>query len=209
MLELKDIKKYYDSTLVLDIPSLKLDNNIYWLSGANGSGKTTLLKMITGLLPFDGDITVNSTSIRKQPVIYRRKFGWAETEPLFPLFLTGADLIHLYCNIRKAQQKEPDTLLSIYNMAGYINKPIGAYSAGMIKKLSIVLAFIGSPEWIILDEPFITLDANAEALTQSLILDKHKDANTNFIITSHQEFDDELMQACTNILIEKNNVIIK
>lgn len=87
MLELRNIKKYYDLTLVVEISSLKLKSGIYLLKGANGTGKTTLLKMIAGLLPFEGDVLFNEISLKNKPVIYRQNIGWAETEPLFPSFM--------------------------------------------------------------------------------------------------------------------------
>ena len=93
MLELKNIKKSYNSKLVLQKDALQLDKGIYWVKGANGSGKTTLLKIIAGLLPFEGDILVDQTSQKNNPVDYRQKISWAEAEPLYPSFLTGNDLM--------------------------------------------------------------------------------------------------------------------
>ncbi|MEJ7684890.1 MAG: hypothetical protein WKG06_45000 [Segetibacter sp.] len=55
----------------------------------------------------------------------------------------------------------------------------------MIKKVSIVLAFIGHPKIILLDEPLITIDANAVDTICSIIREKHKEG-VSFIITSHQ-----------------------
>jgi ABC-2 type transport system ATP-binding protein len=56
MLELKNVKKHYNSELIFQIPHLQLDNGIFLVSGKNGSGKTTFLKIIGGLLPFEGNI---------------------------------------------------------------------------------------------------------------------------------------------------------
>ena len=38
MVRFSDYKKYYDGNLVLEIPSLELSHNIYWLQGQNGAG---------------------------------------------------------------------------------------------------------------------------------------------------------------------------
>ncbi len=72
MLKLTTIKKFYSKNLVLEIPSLQIEKGIYWLKGANGSGKTTFLKMISGLLPFDGNISFNDISLKMNPVAYRQ-----------------------------------------------------------------------------------------------------------------------------------------
>src|SRR5437868_10929138 len=96
MLEMQNIKKRYNIKVVLDIPLLKIENGIYWLKGENGSGKTTLLKIIAGLLPFEGDVKFNNVSVKKNPLAYRQKVSWAEAEPLFPLFMSGSDIVSLY-----------------------------------------------------------------------------------------------------------------
>lgn len=209
MLELRNIKKRYNSNLVLEVSSLKLENGIYFVKGANGTGKTTFLKMIAGLLPFEGDILFNDVSLKNKPVIYRQKVSWSETEPLFPSFMTGIDLIHLYKTVRKVEQNEVDILLKLYNMTNYVNNTISTYSAGMTKKLSIVLAFLGNPQVIVLDEPLITLDSNSYNLTCSLIIEKNKNINTNFLISSHQDLVKELSNFGTELIVDNKTVLFK
>src|SRR4029078_682822 len=102
MLELQQVKKEYSATTVLSVDALTIENGIVLLQGENGSGKTTLLKMISGLLPFDGDISVNNTfSIKKQRTAFIRNINYAETEPLYPGFLTGKELVKLFCYAKK------------------------------------------------------------------------------------------------------------
>ena len=191
MLELLNFKKRYNTKLVLDIPVLKIENGIYWLKGENGSGKTTLLKIVAGLLPFEGDVKFNNISIKKDPVVYRQKIGWAEAEPLFPFFMTGIDIITLYKGVRHATQKEIDLLLSLFNMNDFISNTIATYSAGMTKKLSLVLALLGNPLLVLLDEPLITLDEQAFDLVCNFIVEKNKSAGTFFIMSSHHDLDVE------------------
>src|SRR5882757_9308179 len=101
MLAFTKVEKSYGSSLVLSIPSTSLAPGIYWLQGPNGTGKTTLLRMIAGLIPFKGEIHLNGHSLHRDPVAYRRNIGWADAEPQYPAFLTGADLLSFYLSIRK------------------------------------------------------------------------------------------------------------
>ncbi len=206
MLELKNVKKDYNNHTVLEIPSLQIKKDIYWVKGANGSGKTTLLKMVAGLLPFDGDILFNNISLQNKPLSYRRNVSWAEAEPLFPVFTTGMDLIYLYLNTRKLPLKEANILIELFNMQDYINGYIGTYSAGMTKKLSLVLAFLGNPLLVVLDEPLITLDADAFKTLCNLILEKHKNTETTFLMSSHQELDTRLLISGKELTVRNRSV---
>jgi ABC-2 type transport system ATP-binding protein len=67
-----------------------------------------------------------------------------------------------------------------------LQKPTGAYSSGMLKKLSLILAFAGNPKWILLDEPLITLDAEAVQVILQLIEQTYK-SGVSFLLTSHQD----------------------
>lgn len=209
MLELRNIKKHYNKNLVLDIPFLQLKNGIYWVKGANGSGKTTLLKMIAGLLPFQGDIVFKDISLKNESLTYRQNISWAEAEPLFPSFMTGKDLLSLYQNIRKVTRKEVHSLLELFNMTEYINSAIGTYSAGMTKKLSLVMAFLGNPPLILLDEPFITLDADAYNLACAFIAEKNKNSGTAFLMSSHQDLNLELSLSGREITVSNKSITVE
>jgi ABC-2 type transport system ATP-binding protein len=207
MLELKNIRKLYTTNLVLEIPALKLENDIYWIKGENGSGKTTLLKMMAGLLPFEGDILFKNISLKNKPLAYRKQISWAEAEPLYPSFLTGNNLISLYKDIRGAAQKEIDVLVDALNMTESIHEPTGTYSAGMNKKLSLILAFTGNPELIILDEPLITLDPFAFSQVCSIILEKRKNDGTFFLMSSHQNPGPQLSASVKQLTVINKSII--
>ena len=184
----------------------QLANGLYWIQGANGSGKTTLLKMIAGLLPFSGDILVNNISLKRQPLQYRQQISWSEAEPLYPFFMRGTDLITLYCNIRHASQTEADKLIELLAMNDYINDAIGTYSAGMTKKLSLLLSFLGTPSLVMLDEPLITLDAGAVAAVSHLITEMHTKNNIGFLISSHQETDKQLLPFDASFILQNKTI---
>lgn len=185
MLQFVQAQKLYGEQLVLAVPSLRLDKGIYWLQGINGSGKTTLLRMIAGQIPFDGDILFESTSLRHKPLVYRGKVSWAESEPQYPDFITGRELVAFYQDIRKASFRQIDKLIGLFKIQQYLSSPIGSYSSGTIKKLSLLLAFIGNPSLILLDEPLATLDAGSALLLPQLI-SEYQDLGVSFVFSSHQ-----------------------
>ena len=188
MLAIKNLSKKYSSHLVLQIPDLIIPSGTFWIEGGNGSGKTTFLKIIAGICPFEGTVSVANVDLKKSPVVYRKQVSYAEAEPQFPPTLTGTELIQFFGQTRNADQAQLEALIDHLQVGNFLNQAVGGYSSGMIKKLSILLAFIGSPKLILLDEPLITLDVNFIPLLLSVINERQAEG-ISFLITSHQAFE--------------------
>jgi ABC-2 type transport system ATP-binding protein len=205
MLDLLNIKKYYDKTIVLDIPALRLQQNIYWAKGPNGSGKSTLLRMVAGLLPFQGNILLDGISLKKHPLQYRSSVSWADAEPLFPLFLTATELINLFGSIRRSSLHDASALIELFGMHHFVNHKISTYSSGMIKKLSLLLAFLGNNSLIVLDEPLITLDKETVQAVCALISERCT-KGTTFLLSSHMDMDSNLLMAARQLSVQHHTV---
>jgi ABC-2 type transport system ATP-binding protein len=204
MLHFDNFQKFYGDYPALKIDALTINSGIYWLKGVNGAGKSTLLKSIAGILAFKGDILLNNTiSIKKQAVAYRKLVNFAEAEPVFPGFLTGNEMIALFATAKNAPASQAGFFIESMKMQAYVNTPIGTYSSGMLKKLSLVLAFLGNPELILLDEPLITIDTASLAVLYNWIETKHRDDETTFLLSSHQALDLPLAQ---ELLIEQQTL---
>jgi ABC-2 type transport system ATP-binding protein len=206
MLTFTNVSKSYGARLILSIPDGGLAPGIYWLQGPNGSGKTTLLRMMAGLIPFKGDMLVNGHSLKHAPIQYKRTVSWADAEPRYPGFLTGEELIAFYNALRKPHPQQSDQLLSALGMQSYIGTRIGAWSDGMTKKLSLVLAFIGRPALVILDEFLVTLDKASVSILYQLIRDRHNDG-CSFLFTSHQDIDLPELPPTKQLLIRDQKLI--
>ncbi|MBG9378219.1 ATP-binding cassette domain-containing protein [Panacibacter sp. DH6] len=207
MLELRSYTKTYHGKNVLHIPYCKLENNVYWVQGVNGSGKTTLLKSIAGLIPFDGDIALNNINSKTSPVEYRRLISWAEAEPLYPDFVTGLELINLYKNIRNVPARDVDKLIEVFGVGSFIKNATGSYSNGMLKKLSLLLAFTGKTNLIVLDEPLITLDAASLQVVCALISERHNEAGTMFLLSSHQPPETATLHSAKTLMVKAQQLI--
>jgi ABC-2 type transport system ATP-binding protein len=206
MLQFFNTKKAYAHDPIFEIPSLHLDAGVYWLQGINGSGKTTLLRMIAGMSPFEGDIIFDGISQYKQPLPYRKKISWAEAEPSYPPFITGKDLVLYYQEIRKATDQQIDKLIVFSGLQKKLADPIGTYSSGMVKRLSILLAFIGHVPLILLDEPLSTLDAEAVHTIPDLISEYRQQYGTSFIFSSHQPFLLETLKIDKKLVITERTI---
>jgi len=187
MLEFIQVQKNYGAQRVLDIPHFRLPNGLYWLQGPNGAGKTTLLRIIAGIERFKGDIRLQGHSLQKEPVNYRRLVNWADAEPLYPGFLSGADLLSFYRQLLKPETGQIERLCDRLGIGSWLNTRAATWSSGMTKKISLFLALLGRPALALLDEPFITLDEAGVRELSGLIGEYHRHYGTTFLLTSHQE----------------------
>jgi ABC-2 type transport system ATP-binding protein len=195
MLRFVNFQKFYGDYPALSINDLTIDAGVFWIKGANGSGKSTLLKSIAGILAFHGDIELNKICIKKRPVEYRKLVNFAEAEPLFPEYLTGRELINFFASAKNAPKGQEQLYLESMGIDEYVHKPVGSYSSGMLKKLSLLLAFLGKPQLILLDEPLITIDTAALTVLYHWISEHHRQYGTSFLLSSHQILNAEILPA--------------
>jgi ABC-2 type transport system ATP-binding protein len=190
MLQFKNFSKSYNDQQVITISALTLEAGIYWIRGENGSGKSTLFKSLAGLLPYRGNIVLQGTiDQRQQPLEFRRRVNFSEAEPLFPGFLTAKDLVRFVGSARDASTDQQNDITSRLGIDSFIDKRCETYSSGMLKKLSLALAFLGKPNVIILDEPLITLDEQARNILLKMIADVNSTGDVITLLSSHQSFD--------------------
>lgn len=207
MIELVQIEKYYNQTLVVQVPAFVFDHQIYWIKGINGSGKTTLMKLIAGLLPFNGDVVIDrEVSIRKNRTAYLRQVSYAEAEPQYPSFLTGLDLLAFYRKTKGGSEEQSENLMDRLRVRHYIGNPVGTYSSGMLKKISLLLAFTGHPKLILLDEPLVTIDDLTIPVINQLIREYHEQDGATFLLTSHQPFETEAFSQTHRLLMDQKTI---
>lgn len=143
------------------VDSLSLDiekGKITGLIGADGSGKTTLIRLITGLLiPDGGEITVLGLNPAAQKEELSTKIGYMPQK--FGLYedLSIEENLQLYADLKKLPY-EFDELLEFTKLMPFKTRLAGALSGGMKQKLGLACALIGSPDFLVLDEPSVGVD---------------------------------------------------
>jgi len=206
MLQINNLKKNYGSKVVLKIDVLSVPEGIVHLKGINGSGKTTFSKIVAGLIPFQGELLLNgsfSPDITK--VKYRELVNYSESEPNYPDFLSANDLISFVGKAKKSSKEHQKTIAETFGVDKYLYDQIGTYSSGMIKRLSLALAFLGHPCLVLLDEPFNALDTKATETLKKTIAQSRK-KGVSFILVSHQDIDHLGIPIDTRFIVQDHTI---
>lgn len=188
MLSITSLTKAYNGVTVLTVPDLQLQPGIHYFRGGNGSGKTTLFRTVAGLLPFSGNVLLdNQYEINRDPVAYRLRVNYAEAEPVYPTFLTARDLTNFVGKTKQAPAGQIDTVAEMLGIDAFWTKPTGQFSSGMLKKLSLLLALLGTPKLVLLDEPLSTLDVATAGRLFDYMGQLRTEQGVSFLLTSHQD----------------------
>ena len=142
------------------------------LLGPNGSGKSTLLYCIGGMLrPTAGEIEVCGHALAHDARAAKRLLGYGCAPERLPGLLTGRQCLEVYAAAKGTRDIEACVLdlMKTFALEPLLDQFIDTYSLGTRQKLAALLALIGTPKLIVLDEAFNGLDpASGRALKHHL-----------------------------------------
>lgn len=209
LVEIEKLVKRYDTEVVLEQEKFALAPGTHLLLGANGSGKSTFLKILAGLIPFEGKITLfGEIRAGKDHRQQRLEVSYAESEPRLPPYLNGNYLVEMYRELKQSNQEEIQSCSQFLGIDAFLDQKISAYSSGMKKKLALLLAFLGSPRLILLDEPFNALDVQAKAGLESLIRQRIN-GGSSFILATHVHTEKPRLPFSSEIQIENRQFYLQ
>ena len=167
MLKIINLSKSYKNKKAIENISIEVNKGeVFGFIGHNGAGKTTTIKSIVGIHNFEeGDILINSKSIKKNPIECKKDIAYIPDNPDIYEALTGIQYLNFIADIFKVSKTEREEKIKYYSEQFEINKALGdlisSYSHGMKQKLVIISALIHNPKVLVLDEPFVGLDPKA------------------------------------------------
>lgn len=194
----KELTKKYGEKIVLDQLSFNMEEpGVYALLGTNGAGKTTALRIILGMLNSEGG-TVTWKDRAFSP--FKTDVGYLpEERGLYPKYTVMDQLLYFakLKNISKSDAKKEIIYwaerigVEEYIFPKKTKKNKTKYytaeqlSKGNQQKIQLMIALLGNPELLILDEPLSGLDPVNSDLFKSIIREEI-DKGKYLIMSSHQ-----------------------
>jgi len=150
------------------------DGEFVCLLGPSGCGKTTALRILLGLdRDYEGDVRVEGGRIG---VVFQepRLLPWRTVEQNVRLALP-----------KEEAEKPLDALFSSLGLADMRSKFPGELSLGLARRAALARAFAIEPDILVMDEPFVSLDARTGETMRRLLLDLWAARPTTALMVTH------------------------
>jgi ABC-type multidrug transport system ATPase subunit len=163
------------------------------LVGHNGSGKTTFLRIAAGLIePSDGTVLVDGHPAGSLPA--RAAMAYVSDSPTFYEDLSVWEHLEYVARLHGRDDWEQDGAdlldhLGLYERADDLPT---SFSRGLRQKASIALAFIRPFDVLLVDEPFVGLDAAGKTALLELLAEAQNDGRTLLVATHELSFLDRV-----------------
>lgn len=186
------LTKQYRSVCAVNQVSLSIEKgDIFGFIGENGAGKTTFMRMVCGLIyPTDGQLELFEVSSDKELPQMRKKMGALIEHPaIYPNMSALQNLEvqrrYLDMDFGKDPRKVLIDLLDLVGLKDVKDRKAGKFSLGMRQRLGLAIALVGSPEFLILDEPTIGLDPIGVMELRELVLKLNQEREITILFSSH------------------------
>ena len=203
--EIKNLIKTFDSSTAINDLSINIEKGkITGLIGADGAGKTTLIRLVIGLmLPDSGEICTLGLNPSTQKAELNLKIGYMPQK--FGLYedLTVIENLRLYADLKNVPY-DFDKLLEFTSLKPFQDRLAGALSGGMKQKLGLACTLLGSPEFLVLDEPSVGVDPISRRELMKMVKDMITPETTVLWSTAYL---DEAHSFDTAVVLDNGRVI--
>lgn len=202
----QNVNKYFEGFHALKNLSLTAERGeVFGFIGRNGAGKTTFMRIICGLMkPSNGTVEVLNQNLNiKNSNIIKSKIGFLPQIVKFHDSANAQELIRFFSKLRGMDAKE--SIKFAAELEVDMNKKVKYLSPGQQRKLQLVLATIGLPELLVLEEPTAGLDPFGIQQVREIIGILNRKGCSIFI-SSHVLM--ELDNICSSVaIIEKGEIL--
>lgn len=189
-IEARGLAKAYGGRRVVNGFSMQVHKgDIYGFVGKNGAGKSTVMKMVTCLVaPTEGEVLVfGQPAWQGAPGVAESRVGALIESPGILGELSAYDNMMvkaLALGIPDAKERSQEILRWV-GLSAAGKKRAKGFSQGMKQRLGIGLALLGSPDLLLLDEPFNGLDPEGTRDLRQLIMRLNESFGVTVVVSSH------------------------
>ena len=173
---------------------------VFGFLGPNGSGKTTCIRMLLGLVrPSAGRVRLRGLDPLRDHVTALTGVGYSPELPNIQSFMTPREVLALSAQeigLTSGVRTEIDRVLEEVGIIEYGDSRVSRLSKGMVQRLSVAQALLGSPQTLVLDEPMIGLDPAGTAHLREVLVGYATGGGT-ILMSSHMMSEVEDM--CTSV----------
>lgn len=164
ILRVQSLSKRYEKVVALNHVNLMINSGeVVCLVGPNGAGKTTLIETILGIRrPDEGEVyLLNHKVAGRLPSWLSQKIGTLLEDARLLPWITVSENLKMIAGLYDVELTRADisNVLAQVGLDGDILPRLyGKLSFGQKRKVDLAAALITSPEFLILDDPFMGLD---------------------------------------------------
>jgi ABC-2 type transport system ATP-binding protein len=173
--------------------------------GANGAGKTTTLKMLTGLVrPSSGQATVlgQVPFERKRAFLQDITLVMGQKQQLI-WDLPALDSLAVNAAVYEIPAPEARTriaeLAEMLGITAQLSQAVRKLSLGERMKCELLAALLHRPRILLLDEPTLGLDVNAQEAVRRFLREYNQRYSATVLLTSHYMAD--IVALCPRVLL--------
>lgn len=189
VIETRDLAKAYHGRCVVEGFDMHVaEGDIYGFVGKNGAGKSTVMRMIDGLAaPTAGGISLFGRDVVEDGGTARARIGALINEPGLLLHMSARDnlMAKAYAIGLADARGRTEEMLRLVGLSDTGSKRTKRFSQGMKQRLGIALALLGSPDLLLLDEPFNGLDPESTREMRNLVVRMNEMFGITVVISSH------------------------
>jgi linearmycin/streptolysin S transport system ATP-binding protein len=207
-LEAHGISKFFgDLTALRDVQLCIEPGDSVLLYGPNGAGKTTLLRILAALArPNEGYVSFAGHKLSDDSQMAKAAIGFVSHATLLYAELTGRENLWFYGRLFGLRNLESriDRALDLFDVRHRADELVRTLSRGLQQRVSLARALLHDPEFLLLDEPFTGLDAEASRNLQSLLARLPEDGKG--LVFSTHDFEQGASIAHRLVALEKGKI---
>lgn len=199
-------KRYFNNRVVHDVNLAIPRGEIYGLVGRNGAGKSTLMKMVCGLvLPTSGSVEILGQVMRPGEG-HPRVGSLIERPGIFPGMTAFDNVMCRAIVLGLANPREEvRRSLELVGLEGERERA-GSFSEGMKQRLGLAIALVGTPDLLILDEPFNGVDIEGTRELRATVRDLCERLGVTVLVSSH--VIDQLARLVTRFGVMRHGALV-